>query len=769
MGADHAPQRLGRYRILDEIGRGGMATVYHAIQEGPHGFENHVALKLIHERLLEAHPRVVKMLVDEARVAARINHPNVLRILDLVEQESRVYMVMDFVDGISMRGVLDHARETRCPTQIAPVIEVLTAACEGIHAAHQLKGSDGALLNLVHRDMKPGNIMVSIDGQVKVGDFGIALFADRVADSTAQGQLKGTPAYMSPEQTLGGPLDARSDVFSMGLTLYTLATNKLAFRARKAMQIALKIARESMEPHAVELEGVAAGLGDVLRKACARDPDDRYQDAQQLGQALQAVYDNIEERQSISEMLIAAGWQAADVEDASDSEELLAESTEPETSSLPMEPIEGPEEHELTHTGGEDSAEIDTHTYIPTVTELVTDLDATPLSSPRTENTEPLLEGEGSASEEALTLGPKALEPTTAPVLTVPSALSTPPQVPRPPDPNAAVSPFPRTAAAAPRPFDPNVAAAAAGPLGSAPAHGQSARFVGQERDFRGRVVSKASEEQTRIGAAEKIGVATAATLLLLMVLALIGYLFFTVATPSEQAVATEEASSGEVLPGGVAISQGEGSGRIESEEYPEVSEESVTASTLSDPAEPAEQGIPSQAGAPGSAAETIQESEMTVIEPEAVVSEPEAVLIESEPAVRKPEAVARKPEAVLIESEPAASEPEAVVRRPKAAVSKPKAAVAKPEVTASKNGEEEPQAAAEPGMITVSSYPWSEVWIDGKRAGDIPLNEHSLPAGVHTIRLVFPTAGNRELIEKVEVRAGKHLKIVRKLDLSAP
>jgi hypothetical protein len=137
-------------------------------------------------------------------------------------------------------------------------------------------------------------------------------------------------------------------------------------------------------------------------------------------------------------------------------------------------------------------------------------------------------------------------------------------------------------------------------------------------------------------------------------------------------------------------------------------------------------------------------------------------------------------PSQVVDESAPAEQEvvvarPEAAVAKPrakaKAAVAKPKAkaAVAKPQVAIAKSEAEEPEIPAQPGLITVSSYPWSEVWIDGKRAGDIPLNEHSLPAGVHTIRLVFPTAGNRELTEKIEVRAGKHLKIVRKLDLTTP
>ncbi|HCP47739.1 MAG TPA: serine/threonine protein kinase, partial [Deltaproteobacteria bacterium] len=186
------PRQLGRYRLLRRIGEGSMASVYRAVLEGPHGFENEVAIKLVHPELLAAYPKVVKMAVDEARIAARLHHPNIVRILDLVEEEGCFYMVMDYVDGVSMRVVLDAARELSAQPPLGPILEVLAAACDGLHAAHGLCRADGTRLNLVHRDVKPDNIMVSMDGEVKVGDFGIATFVDRVADATAQGQLKGT-------------------------------------------------------------------------------------------------------------------------------------------------------------------------------------------------------------------------------------------------------------------------------------------------------------------------------------------------------------------------------------------------------------------------------------------------------------------------------------------------------------------------------------------------------------------------------------------------
>jgi len=708
MESNEAPVRLGRYRILKEIGRGGMATVYHAVQEGPHGFENHVAVKLIHERLLEAHPRVVKMLVDEARVAARIDHPNVMRILDLVEQENRVYMVMDFVDGISMRGVLDHARETRTKTAIAPVTGVLAAACDGIHAAHQLKSADGTHLNLVHRDMKPGNIMVSIDGQVKVGDFGIALFADRMADSTAQGQLKGTPAYMSPEQTLGGPLDARSDVFSMGLTLYTLATAKLAFRAKKAMHIALKIARESMEPHAVELDGIAAGLGDVLRKACARDPDDRFPDAAALGDALREVQASLDDKTTIPEMLEIAGWRPKTSIPAT---QLPEDSLYPQdsiypTPPLPTEPSDAPEDRELTQTLGDERTDANTQTYLPTVTELQTDLDATPIASPRPQP------GEAGREEMPAPPQPAAQPP--------PAAYSAPPAAPLPPD--ASLDPAPPD-----RPKPAALPAASAGeptveiaePLG-----GLSLR----EPRHRAPLSPATQQQKSAIGRGEKLGIIIAATFLVLTVLTIVVFQFNFPSSDADSQANTPPASDPSTLPGGVAIAEAP-SGSPAEKTVADASttqigegEEQIQI-TAEGSAEDSETEAPE---APDKAAESIEEA----VSPKAAVSV----------AAPKPRAAAKP------------------VKAKKSAAQ------------SSKHKVEEEEAGdtsaipAEPGRITVSSYPWSEVYIDDHKVGVIPLQEHELSAGIHTIRLVFPSVNNREIVEKIEVRPGKHLRIVHKL-----
>ncbi len=302
-------ERLGRYRLLRRLGRGGMATVYHAVQEGPLGFENEVAVKVIHPELLDEHPFLVQNLVDEARIAARIRHPNVVRILDLVEEGERFYLVMDYVDGVSMRQVLDCARVSKSPPAIAPVLEVIAAAARGLDAAHRLVLPDGTHMGLVHRDVKPGNILVSHDGLVKVSDFGVALFGDRITESTMTGQMKGTPAYMSPEQALGDPVSGRSDIFSLGISVYTLLTTKLVHKAESAVRLAMKIATEPLDDQAAELEALVPGLGGVFMTACAKRPEDRYGDAGQLAVALDAVRATLQSPASIPEMVAATGWQ----------------------------------------------------------------------------------------------------------------------------------------------------------------------------------------------------------------------------------------------------------------------------------------------------------------------------------------------------------------------------------------------------------------------------------------------------------------------------
>ena len=723
-----------------------MATVYQAVQEGPHGFENEVAIKLVHSDLISAYPHILEMLVDEARIAARIKHPHVVRILDLVEEDERFYMVMDYVDGLSMRQVLDWARENQRIIPIGPILEVLAAACEGLEAAHNLKRSDGASLGLVHRDIKPGNILVSINAEVKVSDFGIALFSDRIAESTAHGQLKGTPAYMSPEQVMGEPLDPRSDVFSMGLSLYTLATTKLAFTAESPMKIAMKIASDPLDDHAEELEELLPGLGDVFEKATFKDPDQRYQTALEYGQALARLHATIDDPATIQDMLNAAGWCPADELPAADRSEFpqatLRERGDPEVEDEATDPGIRGEDPTLGATDADDSS--------PPLAAAEDEETAADVPPPDDEDDEDDQEQESGDSETVGTDRPSSdFDPEATPVpegdpaVPAPSAGAAAPPIelilpgevgytgPPPPPPPGPTPPSPglrpppgrpmppppgmRPPGSPPGPPAPWPGAAPPGPHPPGayppgrppPPHRRPAEqtmppvgvasrpHVQPVRDYRGRVVRKAPPppEATRVGGLEKVGVAVAFLLLFIAVLVIV----------------------------------------LVQVKAPEIGDPRFVAGET-------DLAAPATAPAPAAVA--------TPAPPPAAVSEA------ASPAPGSDDAPTPAPEAVEAPPSP----------QPR---SKGTAAPVQPRA--------EPTPAPRPaekvrGTLTVNTYPWSQVFVDGKDRGRTPIVEMSIPAGAHKVRLVFPTRDNEELLRDVEVEPGKDAKVVHRMgDGSTP
>ena len=218
---------LGRYELLVPIAQGGTAAVWAARMKGPRGFEKIVAAKVMLTELLDD-PDAETMFLDEARLVARIRHPNVAEVLDLGEERGVLFLVMEWVDGEPLTVI---AREARAlggvPLNIA--LKIAKQACAGLHAAHDLRDDQGTLVGLVHRDVSPQNVLVGHDGQVKVIDFGVAKAASNQL-RTSVGQMKGKVAYMAPEQALGEPVDRRTDVFALGVVLYQLITGKHPFR-----------------------------------------------------------------------------------------------------------------------------------------------------------------------------------------------------------------------------------------------------------------------------------------------------------------------------------------------------------------------------------------------------------------------------------------------------------------------------------------------------------------------------------------------------------
>ena len=220
---------IDRYRVVDEIGVGGMASVHLARMDGLGGFQRWAAIKKIHPHLIEDESFVL-MFLDEARVAARISHPNVAMVFDVGKDHDTYWIAMEYLHGEPLREIMRRSEELGQPIPPEIACKVVADAAEGLHAAHELLGKSGEKLGLVHRDVTPHNIFVTYDGVSKVLDFGIAKFSSRLANATQAATLKGKLAYMSPEQVQGEQVDRRTDIFALGVVLWELTTGQRLFR-----------------------------------------------------------------------------------------------------------------------------------------------------------------------------------------------------------------------------------------------------------------------------------------------------------------------------------------------------------------------------------------------------------------------------------------------------------------------------------------------------------------------------------------------------------
>ena len=284
-GANLAPgYRLDRYELLAPIAQGGMASVWIARQTGKHGFEKLVAIKTILPQYAND-VRFQTMFLDEAHIAAGIEHVNVAQILDLGEEHDVLYIVMEFVDGDALSKINRACEKRATPIPPGVLLRVLADACGGLHAAHELRAKDGSELHVVHRDVSPQNILVSNKGVAKVIDFGIAKARDRAAGETGTGLLKGKIHYMPPEQALGKAVDRRADVWAVGAILYHLLANRLPFDAEN--QLGTLHLLTSGRPPIPLPPHVPAPIKDVVRRAMAFDVDKRFATCAEFQRAIE--------------------------------------------------------------------------------------------------------------------------------------------------------------------------------------------------------------------------------------------------------------------------------------------------------------------------------------------------------------------------------------------------------------------------------------------------------------------------------------------------
>src|SRR5580700_11191148 len=218
---------VGRYALHHEIASGGMATVHIGRLLGPVGFARTVAIKRLHPHLAR-NPEFVAMFLDEARLAARIRHPNVVSTLDVVATEGELFVVMEYVPGDSLARLLFAAKERSERVPLSVAASIMVDMLHGLHAAHEASDERGQPLNLVHRDVSPHNVLVGTDGAAHLIDFGVAKATGR-AQVTREGQLKGKLAYMAPEQLGGSPVDRRADVFGASVVLWEMLTGQRLF------------------------------------------------------------------------------------------------------------------------------------------------------------------------------------------------------------------------------------------------------------------------------------------------------------------------------------------------------------------------------------------------------------------------------------------------------------------------------------------------------------------------------------------------------------
>jgi serine/threonine-protein kinase len=277
-------QPAQRYKVLERIAAGGMAEVFRAESAGLEGFKKLVAIKRVLPHLSEK-KQFIGMFLDEARVCAHLSHSNCVQVFDIGVGDNTYFIVMEFVDGSDLKGVIEYQKKMGKAFPVEEATLTCVRICEGLAYAHELTDSKGKSLHIVHRDMSPPNVLLTRHGEVKIVDFGLAK-ANSQLERSEPGIIKGKFSYLSPEAAQGLPVDARTDVFAVGIILWELIAGRRLFLGDSDLETVRMVQRAEIPPLRQFNPKVPAELERVLAKSLAQDPAKRYQTAREFGQDL---------------------------------------------------------------------------------------------------------------------------------------------------------------------------------------------------------------------------------------------------------------------------------------------------------------------------------------------------------------------------------------------------------------------------------------------------------------------------------------------------
>ncbi|MBK8212243.1 MAG: protein kinase [Myxococcales bacterium] len=292
------PHRIGKYDVVARLAQGGMGNVYLARTQGVAGFEKLVVVKTLRADFADD-PKFCEMFLDEARLAAKLNHRNIVQTNDAGVDGGTYYMVMDFLDGRSLWRIQRHFAKEGAHLPLSTSVRIIADMLAGLHHAHELTDAEGKNVGVVHRDVCPANVFVTVDGQVKVVDFGVAK-AKTHAHETQAGTIKGRVAYMSPEHVQAGPIDRRADVFSAGILLWEAITRNRFWEGLNETQILGRLVRGQLPT--LDHEGADPKLQAACVRALSPSPDDRFPTAHAMRLALEEWLERNEPRNGLADL-----------------------------------------------------------------------------------------------------------------------------------------------------------------------------------------------------------------------------------------------------------------------------------------------------------------------------------------------------------------------------------------------------------------------------------------------------------------------------------